>query len=855
MSDLAKRTAQALQEGEAKALEEYHLCKYVYGYFANRMRLVEKALGDLWAELFEHIEADLIAIGGFGRGEIYPSSDLDLAILIPGSINPLAETTLALFNRILWDMGLKPSIIAGDMEELCQSCSDDLSRDTSFLEARLLFGSQARFDALMDNLGKARDIDKFVKAKILELKNRHGRTQGFENLEPNIKECPGGLRDIHTMMWIAKALGLEPSFQNLIKRKILNRQEASLLQKSHRFLATIRMELNLIPNHQGEVLLFDDQIAIAKSMGIVAETPGEYSEKLMRKVYRSIRTVKQLDEIILPMLESRVPGAKSLIKTRKVVHIDDNFLQSGDMLVAKNKDIFEKDSTNIYRLVGIFQKNMEIDYIEPGTLRAWWRASLRLRGEFRNNEENKRAFLEFFVNGDRLMAILQFLHLYGVLGKHIPEFARITGLLQHDLYHVYPVDVHSLMVLKNIRAMEKRGLNDPNSEIRSLARNFPKRHVLYLAAFFHDIGKGLGGKHEEKGAEIAAEFAREHHMDPEDAELLEWLVLNHLLFSLTAQKTDYHDPEVMTDFTNKMGDVKRLTALYLLTVADVKGTNPKLWTQWKENLFRDLYNEAVIVMQGGDKSAWSRLAQRRTEYFEKLASIMDSKEERETFLRNLGETYFSYYDQDEAEWHLEEIAKRNGEDFVAFRRHPDGTLGFMILLKNNAYLFAQICQIIAYHQFDILRAKAYITDEDRILDTFTVTLPENFNKYDFERKAEQMRLDLEDFVSGNFKRAIQPVKPPTSRRSRILPIVPKVVMTDEGDGEHWMVEIVGVNRTGLLANIAKAISDNGLSIRSAMIATLDERVEDSFLIIAPALASDVGRQVKLRDSLLDVLKN
>ncbi|MDO5686258.1 MAG: [protein-PII] uridylyltransferase [Neisseria sp.] len=848
MNTLLSSLEHDLHHGKAQWIARYRSTRRVHDFFAGYDTLLHDVLGRLWRAFFDDTSMVLLAIGGFGRGEMYPFSDLDIAIVLNDAPDAAQQERIAAFVQSLWDLGLHPAPKIGTHEELCAAAQEDLSGDTALLEARVVCGNTAAGERLLRALTLQRDVATFIDSKISEQEQRHAKAQGSGSLlEPNLKSGPGGLRDIHTMIWLAKAQGISPSFPDLVAQDILTRHEARLLVRAHRILARIRIELHLSANRAEERLLFDYQTKVAAGMGLPDDAASLKSEKLMKMFYRATKVVKQLSGILLPMLKGRVSSSVP----RRVYRIDENYYQVGNLIAVADKTLFKRDQTQIFHILMLMQHNPDTVGIAPQTLRAWWSAGQNIDESFYRNAINRRYFLDFFKQPEGLTHVLRMLNLYGILGKYLPAFDRIVGLLQHDLFHIYPVDDHILMVVRNMRRLAMEEFSHELPFAAALMYNFEKKYILYLAAFFHDIAKGRGGDHALLGAQDARVFAHDHFLSSEDGEWIAWLVEHHLLLSLTAQKEDIQEPEVIAHFCETVNTPHKLIALYLLTVADVRGTNPAIWSTWKAGLFEHLFQAALAHLQGKshDKSV---LVGRRRQLAQDIAHKLKLPESAQKKLwQMLGDAYFVRHDSVEIRWHLQEIAASPETPHAALRLQADNMLQVMVYMPNRPLLFAGICQIFSRFLFDIVRARAYVTAHDFILDTFELYAPPQFDRQDLARTSRELLLQLSAFAAGKVE-PIQALTMPKSRRSRHLPIIPKISIVAEDDsdqGHYFTLHVVTHNRTGLLANIAGVLSDFGISIRHARINTLGDRVEDSFSLYAPQLA-DAKNQIALKKALL-----
>ncbi|VEJ20934.1 [protein-PII] uridylyltransferase [Neisseria animaloris] len=851
MQTVIQSAVQELQSEKQQAVAAYRSKRQPMMFFERYGKALEKMLSRLWQELFGNSHLCLLATGGFGREEIYPFSDLDLAVVSPDPLTSEEQEKITEFVQILWDMKLAPAVKSGGIEELCDSVHDDITGDTALLEARFLSGNRQAADRLLQRLSLQRDTASFIESKLLEMEQRHTKSQGSGAvLEPNIKTCPGGLRDIHTILWLAKAQDLDAPIHTLIAQGVITRTEAGMLMNSHKRLASIRIELHLAAGRAEDRLIFDLQSQVAENMGWQDDEKHIKSEKLMRVFYRAVKIVKQLNGILLPMLRGRIYS----LLPRSVHDIDEDYYQVGNQIAVRNKELFAHHPEHIFKIVEILRSRNDLTSLAPKTLRAWWAATRKINRGFYDNPANRRRFAGFFKNGDGLTHILRFLNLYGVLGRYLPAWGKIVGLLQHDLFHVYPVDDHILMVVRNMRRLALDSHSHELPSASALMHSFPKQHVLYLAAFFHDIAKGRGGDHAVQGMADACDFAADHFLDTEESELLVWLVENHLLMSATAQKEDIQDPDVINHFCGKVKTPERLTALYLLTVADIRGTNPKLWNGWRAGLLENLFHAAARRFSGESGNRNVIVSRRQQGATDQLACTGTPEKQQKQLWRALGSAYFVRHELQEILWHTANLVHCPEEPQIRSRLLPESdTLQVMAFMPNGPRLFAGLCRIFSRHGLDILTARAFVTEHNYILDTFIVQIPPQYGYADYPNIQSALEAELNNFVHGYANNNNDGYRTARSRRSRHLPITPNVLLIPEEDAPGWYtLEIVAVNRPYLLADVAGVLSDQNISVRYAKITTLDERVEDSFLLYSLELDTP-KTQLALKQALLEQL--
>ncbi len=840
MSDLsALRTALAGKKQEA--VQAYLSDRRPTAFFRAYTAALEETLSVLWQQYFSGSRLCLLATGGFGRTEVYPHSDVDLALIAPDRLSEAEQVCIEQLVQSLWDIGLTPALKSGSLKDLCDSAKHDLTADTAFLEARFLYGDCALAQQALSAFKQQRDTVGFIERKLLEMQQRHTKQPALV-LEPDIKNGMGGLRDIHTMMWLAQVQDLTPDFYSLMHQKILTRTEAGLLRGSHRRLACMRIELHLAANRDENRLLFDFQGILSEH--IQAESKQAGIEKLMHRFYRTVKTVMQLNGILIPMLRQRVWS-----RLPYSIHpINERYFQSGNKIAATDLDLFDKHPESLFEIISVWQSRPDLNGIAPKTLRRWWAAARKADAATFRLPENRAFFLGFFQNGRGLTHILRFLNLYGVLERYLPRWGNIVGLLQHDLFHVYPVDDHILTVIGNLRrfAMEEHSHEIPFAS--TLMAEFERPHILYLAALFHDIAKGRHGDHAKLGVHDASEFAQTHSLSEEDGRLLAWLVKEHLLMSATAQKEDIQNPDVVAEFCKKVPDYRSLSALYLLTVADIRGTNPKIWNSWKAQLLHTLFQAASSHFIGRHDTPIPESRRDSAKHF--LLRQGYSEKNIHKLFQALGEAYFARYTEAASDWQLSQLIDNPRQPACAIRPlHDHTTLQILVYMPNGERLFTRLCRLFSRHHADIAAARAFITAHDYILDNFIIRLPENSTRQDAARIQAAIEKELSQFIQGNIPKHTNSTAKP-SRRARILPFTPHVHISND-EGHRHTIEIITADRSYLLADITEIFSRHQISLHHAKIFTLGDRVEDVFSVYAPSL-NEPAAILALKQDLLEI---
>lgn len=834
---------QQFEQQKWQIIDRYLSDRRPLKFFRDFTQLIDRTIQNVWQATFIHEpHLCLLAVGGFGRGEMYPHSDLDLAIVSEQALTESQHQLIAQFVQTLWDAQFHPAVRSGSVAELCESARHDLTADTAFLEARYLSGSRQTAQRCLKKITEQRDLVAFIEGKLLEMQQRHAK-QSNTTLEPNIKTAAGGLRDIHTMTWLAKVQDLSGNIYHPHHNRVLNRTESGLLRNSHRVLSRIRIELHLATGREEDRLTFDLQKTLAANLNIVSHNQLP-SEKLMHQVYRAFKTIRQLNDIILPMLAGRVYSNIP----RQIIDLDENYYSVGNKIAAKDVKLFETQPEHLFILIEKLQQNRQLNGIAPKTLRHWWTASQLIDAHFCENENNRARFIHFFHHGEGLTHMMRLLNLYGILGRYVPQWNKIVGLLQHDLFHIYPVDDHILTVLRNVRRLAIDSFSHEMPFASGLMHNFEPKYVLYLAALFHDIAKGRNGDHAKLGVTDATQFAQHHHLPPEHADLMAWLVQEHLLMSQVAQKQDIYDPHVVANFCKRVENPTRLTALYLLTVADIRGTNPKIWNSWKAQLLERLFQAAMQYFSGSLKPSEQLAHSRQQQAYDLLSQFATPKQIKQLW-QVLGSAYFVSHTPDMMEWHLPLMVAQPEKAVTNIVSLHDNLIRILVYMPNADRLFTRLCRLVSQFNLDIVAARAFITEHNFILDTFYVTFSERTLPEEYATIQAALLAKLNQFIEQPFE--IENKIKTKSRRVQHQPLAPSLVIQPDDEAQHWYsIDIIAANRNALLADITEIFAQHQVRLRHAKIATMDERVEDSFLVHAPQWQDNPLQQWAFQRDLL-----
>lgn len=812
-------------------------------------RAADALLREIWQAQALPTGAALVAVGGYGRGELYPHSDVDVLILLDDALDATARAAFEPLIGLFWDAGLPIGHSVRSLSECVTEAAADVTVQTNLLEARWIAGKQALCAQMRARLDADLRPLEFLRAKRREQQNRHGRfADRALLLEPNLKDSPGGLRDVQTIAWVCQAAGLPGEFGGLARAGLLSTGEARYLERTLGFLRQLRIRLHLLANRREDRLLFEYQEALARELGYAACAGMRASERLMQAYFKAARTLALANEFLLGSVQCRLQEPLPAEPLPEAVGLQ----RLGELIDVADPEALEHSAHKMFEVLYALQRHPELRGLSPRTLRALWRAGRRIDAGFRRDAVNRAHFLALLRAPRGVTHAFRLMHRLGILGRYLPAFARITGRMQHDLVHIHPVDEHILMVLRNLRRMAMPEFAHELPFAHRLAVEFERPEVLYLAALFHDIAKGRGGDHSRLGEIDARRFCRAHGVPNEDAKLVAWLVREHLSLSATAQKQDLSDPNVIAAFAARCGDVRRLTALYLLTVADIRGTNPAIWNSWKDKLIRELYLATRQWLEGSappqDPVEQKKEAARATL---RLYGFPPESEAR--LWRQLDDLYFLRNEAQEIAWQTRRILPRLGRDpiIVCARLAPIGEgVEVVVYAPDEAALFARICAFFAGMRYSVLAAHAHVTRDGHALDSFLVMDEANrvpyrdiLNYIEYELKARLAAgLPLADVQTGRLPRQL-----------RAFPLPPRVDLSRIEGREEWLLTLVAGDRPGLLYDVARCLHDQGVDVRSARVYTLGQRAEDSFVLAGEPLLDPAAR-LRLEQALYDCLR-
>jgi [protein-PII] uridylyltransferase len=713
------------------------------------------------------------------------------------------------------------------------------------------------------------DPHAFFVAKSLELQQRHNK---FENtpysLEPNCKESPGGLRDLQIILWVTRAAGLGSTWDDLAHKGLATPLEVKQIKRNEAVLSHIRARLHLLAKRREDRLVFDLQHALAESFGYQAKSTPEgkhtqrASEVLMRQYYWAAKAVTQLNQILMLNIEAYLQAQRGDIRI-EVRRLNAHFDERNGLLEVAQDDLYQKRPHAILETFLMYQQTHGVKGLSAKTLRALYNVRNVMDAKFRRDPVNRATFLKILQQGQGITHALRLMNQTSVLGRYLWVFRKIVGQMQHDLFHVYTVDQHIMMVLRNVRRFFIADHAHEYPFCSQLAAGWDKPYILYTAALFHDIAKGRGGDHSKLGVEEVNNFCRQHSIPKEDARLIAFLVGEHLTMSHVAQKEDLSDPDVIAAFAKRVGNERHLTALYLLTVADIRGTSPKVWNAWKGKLLEDLYRYTLRVLGGRAPDANAEIEARKRDALIELARHSEPHDGQKALWDTLDVGYFMRHDASEIAWHARQlsryvaksgevaIADLDGKSIVRARISPIGEgLQILVYTADQADLFARICGYFDQAGFSILDAKIHTANNGYALDTFQVVtslLPEHYRELiTMVESGLGTTIDRQGTLPA-------PTKGRVSRRVKNFPIAPRITLHPDEKAQSWLLGISASDRLGLLYSVATVLAKHGISLKLAKISTLGERVEDTFLIEGSALQHN-REQIEIETELLQVLQ-
>ncbi len=827
-----------LRCGAELLLEAYRAGESVEVLVHTRAALVDQVLIEAWraAGLAGEQKVALLAVGGFGRGELHPGSDVDVGVVL-GNSRVLTERkpVIEALVGFLWDIGLELALSVRTAREVAAEAAKDITVMTNLTEARHLAGDAAVSRATLAAIGPERmwPAEAFLAAKLAELEQRHHRHHDTaQNLEPNLKEGPGGLRDIHTIGWVAKRALNVRSLEALAVEGFLTLAELQELQSAQACLWRSRWTLHTLTGRREDRLLFDYQRAVAAAFGFTDPDGTRAIEQFMKLHYRTAISVTRLSELLIGLLTERLHAED---RRHHPVAVSRRFQIHDRMLEVIQPQVFQRNPFALLEPFLILQQNPEVRGVSPRTIRLIREQAVRIDSRFRADLRATSLFMEILRQPRRLGEALERMHRYGVLEQYLPVFGQVVGMMQFDLFHVYTVDEHTLRVVRNLSRFWSDDLSETSPLTASLARSIPKPELLFVAGLFHDIAKGRGGDHSELGEREVIDFAAAHHLSPYDSRLVAWLVRNHLVMSRTAQRSDIADPEVIARFARLVGDRDHLNYLYLLTIADISGTNPAAWNSWKDALLAELYRNTLRALRGGLESPLDkaeRLEETRSDTRLLLVGTGLPRKRLDALWEDFGEDYLLRHRPDEIAWHSQNVASARATDLplvLVRRRTARGGSEVFVYTEDSDRVFMLTTAVLEQLNVTVQDARIIRSASGHTLHTYIVLDAQSGGVLESEERANEVVRRVREAL-GEPERPRRTPSRWHNRQLRHFHHPTRVSFSQDPANQRTVMEVTGTDRPGFLYRVALALQLCGVRLRNAKIATFGERVEDIFFI-------------------------
>ncbi|BAU76224.1 [protein-PII] uridylyltransferase [Metapseudomonas furukawaii] len=806
----------------------------------DRAWFVDQILRAAWERFDWSEDADiaLLAVGGYGRGELHPYSDIDLLILLDSADHEVFREPIEGFLTLLWDIGLEVGQSVRSVEECAEEARADLTVITNLMESRTIAGPEHLRQRMLEVTSPDRmwPSKHFFLAKHQEQKARHAKYNDTEyNLEPNVKGSPGGLRDIQTILWVARRQFGSLNLHGLVQQGFLVESECSVLASSQEFLWKVRYALHMLAGRAEDRLLFDHQRKIATLLGFEDGDGKLGIERFMQKYYRVVMGVSELSDLVTQHFEEVILRAG---ESGQAQPLNSRFQLRDGYIEVTHPNVFKRTPFALLEVFVLMAQHPEIKGVRADTIRLLRDSRHLIDDDFRKDIRNTSLFIELFKSSQGIHRNLRRMNRYGILGRYLPEFGQIIGQMQHDLFHIYTVDAHTLNLIKHLRKLKWPELAEKFPLASKLIDKLPKPELIYLAGLYHDIGKGRGGDHSELGAVDAEAFCTRHQLPVWDSRLVAWLVQQHLVMSTTAQRKDLSDPQVIYDFARLVGDQTRLDYLYVLTVADINATNPSLWNSWRASLLRQLYTETKRALRRGLENPLDReeqIRQTQSAAIDILVRNGIDQDEAEQLWSQLGDDYFLRHTASDVAWHTEAILQHPaGNDPLVLiketaQREFEGATQIFIYAPDQHDFFAVTVAAMSQLNLNIHDARIITSTSQFTLDTYIVLDADGGRIGDNPARIREIREGLIDALKNpdDYPAIIQRRVP---RQLKHFAFPPQVTISNDAQRPVTVLELIAPDRPGLLARIGRIFLEFDLSLQNAKIATLGERVEDVFFV-------------------------
>lgn len=851
--------AQAIRDARLRLGEAFHAGQDIRTLLNDHSEFIDLLLKHLWEAngIPQHHRATLIAVGGYGRRELHPASDIDLLILLNEPPNEECRERLSTFITLLWDIGLDVGHSVRTFDECLETARDDLSVITNLIESRYLAGNESLFFALRDathptRMWSSRD---FFLAKLEERQKRHQKFGDTSHrVEPNLKEGRGGLRDIHTISWVTQREYGTFSLQELYENRLLEYDEFETLREGRQFLWRIRFALHALAKRKEDRLLFDYQRNLAHTFGYTDDTNNAAVEAFMQRYYRTITELERLADMLMGIFRERI----LTLHPPPPEMLGEWYEKRGNLISVNSPDVFVLYPTALLEIFLLLQMTPGVTGLTPSTTRLIRNNLHRIDASFRQQARHRQVFIQILRQPKGITFVMRLMNRYGILAAYIPAFANIVGRMQYDLFHMYTVDEHTLFVVRNLR---RYSTALGAQELPLCAEVFKTLHspeLLYLAGLFHDIAKGRNGDHSELGAEDAYNFCREHGLNLHEASFVSWLVRNHLLMSMTAQRKDISDPQVIYEFAGLIASQSRLDYLFLLTVADIRGTNPKLWNGWKQALLHELYHSTRKLLS--NRTQHSResdllIEEKRHTALEQLLQEGFHEDECRALWDKFGADYHLQHSVETVVWHTSHILTEmpRKPTLIHLRRTVSGSSNVLFVYSKDCDdLFSRVVSSLEQLNLNVVQARIVSTTDGFDLYTLHILGPDNqliISDVDHQHIIDTLSDNLEG------EKAHRPIH----RKPRILrnfDVPTRISFSQQPEKNLTLLEINAGDMPGLLSRLGEAMDGLGIRVHKARINTLGEQAQDIFYVTTQqgGMITDEAQQEQIRTVLGQALQ-
>ena len=808
---------------------EFKNNKNIKSLVKNKSNIIDKLIKKAWKN--NNLNGEnicLVAVGGYGRAELFPFSDIDILILVKDYEDTNTLKNIEKFIADIWHFKTLVGHAVRTIQECSRAMNSDITIYTGLLESRCVCGSRKMYKELSRIIYKdsSWSNENFLKAKKVEQEQRYWKYSNTGYLlEPDIKEGPGGFRDFQTLMWITKKYFKTNSLNDLYKLKIISKEERLLLLRSYRFLSKARFFLHFINDKPEERLFFSNQKKLAEFFGYSCET-NKGVERFMQEFYKQITLIRQLNEILIKHIEDI--DNKNYLKS-DFSKIKEEFIIKNNNIYVKNKEFFINDPTKIFEIFLLKDKKGDNYEISADTIRHIRESLYLIDNNFRNKKKNREIFISIFYQKTGVTRCLRKMNDYGVLAAYLKPFSKVVGMMQFDLFHIYTVDEHTLSVLSNVRYMSSDHCMDKRPFVFEIFKKVPSPEILYLGALFHDIGKGKNKDHSKVGSTESLKFCEKHGMSKYQAQMVSWLVENHLIMSLTIQKKDISDLDVIKEFASIVKTQERLDYLYLLTIADIRGTNPELYTDWKDSLLKELYLACKAYFRRNifEVKKPDRYMRNLKSSVQKFLSKKVNKKDFDNIWSFLNTDYLRRHNDDEVAWHIELINRSSPKNAVSIRESEfKGCTELSIYQNKRKNIFTYIANIIDNLNINIVDARVITLKDNQAIDTYLL-LDKNGSFIKDKHTLKFLEEKIEDLINKKEYQMKKITKRPTENISSFKKFVNISISKKMTD---LLIEISTLDHPGLLSKICESFDSCDLMVKDAKISTLGEEANDIFVV-------------------------